>query len=352
MVRILGRQIGMLMAGLMLMASSPRPPEVMFDEAPPPAAPDYHLAGSWAAYGDRPGAVVGQAADVFYIHPTTFRSRAWNQDVRDEKPNRWPDVSVVQRQVSAFSACCRAFSPRYRQASSRAFLDSDGDGAKAYELAYADVLRAFEYYLEPENAGRPFIIAGHSQGALHGLRLVQERIVGSALFDRMIAAYLPGIGIPVGMLSEGLPVCATPTQTRCMVSWNSFDANADTAQYVTRSLKRYVGPAEASHLVCVNPMSFDAARPAMGFGSGKGILPGPPVEGPLPPLAHGKVAARCDGGILRVEVTPGFEISDRLPGGNLHMSDIALFWGDIRVNAQQRAKAWHALARPDSDGSE
>lgn len=72
----------------------------------------------------------------------------------------------------------------------------------------------------------------------------------------------------------------------------------------------------------------------------------------LPALANGKVAARCKDGILRIEAPPGFQIPVRLAGGTLHMSDIALFWGDTRVNAQQRAKAWQALARPGSDGSE
>lgn len=329
-------------AGLLLMALGPQPQGLPFDQSPQPAAPDYSHASSWMTFRHTEASPEALAADVFYIHPTTYRGREWNQDLNDAETNRWTDTSIDRRQVSAFLACCRAFAPRYRQASARAFVASAGDGAKAYDLAYGDVVRAFEYYLEHENGGRPFIIAGHSQGTLHGLRLVQEKIAGTPLAERMVAAYLPGIGIPQAMLGASLPVCATPNQTRCLVSWNSFDADADTADYVARSLKRYTGPAENRTLVCVNPMSFDVSRPAMGFGMGKGILPGPPTEGPLPALVHGKVAARCDGGVLRIEAAPGFEIADRLPRGNLHMADIALFWGDIRVNAQLRVKAWYA----------
>lgn len=330
-------------AGLLLMALGPQPQELPYDQSPRPAAPDYANRSSWMTYGQTEASPEAPAADVFYIHPTTYWGREWNQNLADEKTNRWTDTSIGRRQVSAFLACCRAFAPRYRQASSRAFLEAAGDGAKAYDLAYGDVVRAFEYFLEHENRGRPFIIAGHSQGTLHGLRLVQEKIAGTPLADRLVAAYLPGIGIPQAMLDASLPVCVTPEQTRCLVSWNSFDA--DTTDYVARSLKRYTGPSENRALVCVNPMSFDASRPATDFGMGKGILPGPPTEGPLPPLVHGKVAARCDGGVLRVEAAPGFEIADRLPRGNLHMADIALFWGDIRVNAQQRVRAWYAARR-------
>ena len=37
----------------------------------------------------------------------------------------------------------------------------------ALELAYTDIEAAFEHYLAEYNNGRPFIIAGHSQGAQH-----------------------------------------------------------------------------------------------------------------------------------------------------------------------------------------
>src|SRR3546814_13240872 len=61
----------------------------------------------------------------------------------DAATRRWTDLSVTARQASLFDACCRRFMPRYRQASSRAFAARLGDGAKAYALAYGDVLRAF-----------------------------------------------------------------------------------------------------------------------------------------------------------------------------------------------------------------
>ena len=343
-------KVAPVIVGILLMSVGPALREVPFDQSPQPAVPDYNDSRSWMTYEQTDAAASRFPADVFYIHPTTYRGRAWNQDVDDAETNRATDVSVEARQVSAFSACCRAFAPRYRQASSRAFADAEGDGVKAYDLAYGDVVRAFEFYLEHENGGRPFILAGHSQGALHGLRLLQEKIVGSPLAAQLVVAYLPGIGIPEAMLGAQVPVCATPDQTRCLVSWNSFDAVADTTDYVARSLKRYAGSAENRTLVCVNPMGFDTNRPMMGFGMGHGTLPGPATEGPLPAMVHGKVAARCSGGVLQVELAPGFDIADRLPRGSLHMADIALFWGDIRINAQQRVHAWYARqAAPDDD---
>ena len=45
---------------------------------------------------------------------------------------------------------------------------------KKIDVAYADVKRAFDYYLENYNNGRPIIIAGHSQGSGHGMRILKE----------------------------------------------------------------------------------------------------------------------------------------------------------------------------------
>ena len=56
-------------------------------------------------------------------------------------------------------------------------------------------------------------------------------------------------------------------------------------------------------------------------------------------LANG-LSARCDNGLLIVggNVPPlGAFV---LPGNNYHAYDYALFWGAIRMDAQQRLKAW------------
>ena len=220
-----------------------------FAEQAPPPAPDYADAVSWAA---RPGAE-GLAAsipdgatpaakaarvDVFYVYPTTFRSKTrWNADVGDAETNHWTDISVLARQASVFNACCRVFAPRYRQASLAAFAAPE-DGGKAYALAYTDVLRAFERYMAHDNHGRPFILAGHSQGALMVRRLLTERIKGTPLARQMVAAYILGIGISEGEFATtfaGSPPCAGPRDTGCVLSWNSFADDSDPSAYRARS---------------------------------------------------------------------------------------------------------------------
>jgi len=44
----------------------------------------------------------------------------------------------------------------------------------AFELAYNDVKAAFSYYLKNLNAGKPIIIAAHSQGTYTGKRFIKK----------------------------------------------------------------------------------------------------------------------------------------------------------------------------------
>ncbi|MEE4454017.1 DUF3089 domain-containing protein [Novosphingobium resinovorum] len=298
-------------------------------------APDYARDESWALHDT---ARNPRGVDVFYIHPTTFISQDWNQRMDNAETRAWTLQSVAERQVSAFAACCRRFMPFYRQASSHAFVERGGRGAAAYDIAYEDVVRAFHAYLA-QSHGRPFIIAGHSQGALLGFWLLQREIAGTPLAARLVAAYLPGIGIPQGALPADVGPCLTPAQTRCLVSWNGFTASADAAAWTQRSVADYAAPGRDPAILCVNPITFDAARPAASAAEGKGMLPVALKGRSLLPMVPHPADAACQDGVLRVTPAAGVE-APPLPNGALHMHDIALFWADISANAALRARSW------------
>ncbi len=181
------------------------------------AAPDYSRPDYWTPVTAMPQGVTqvlaGQAVDVFWIHPTTTRSPTdFNHDPLEPQGLKWTDESAVQRQASAFAACCRIFAPRYRAATTKAVFDPVMRDT-AFALAYGDVERAFDWYLAHENKGRPFILAGHSQGAAHVASLLEKRIRGTALQRQMVAAYVIGINLLAGDMDTrfaGIPVCAKP----------------------------------------------------------------------------------------------------------------------------------------------
>lgn len=298
-------------------------------------APNYAQSKNWAV---RSTSTSPTGVDVFYIHPTTFHSQEWNQPIHDTQTREWTIKSVVDRQLSAFSACCRRFMPFYRQASTRAFAERDGQGAAAYDIAYQDIRNAFRVW-QANNRGRPFILAGHSQGALLGLRLLQREITGTLLAERLVAAYLPGIGIPISALPAGIGPCLERQQTGCVVSWNAFTLTSDTTQWIARSQVDYGLVDHNNAILCINPVTFDATRPASFASEAKGMLPAA-EKGVMPaPIRPRPASARCENGVLRVHTAPE-TIVRPLPNGSLHMHDIALFWADISANSAARAAAW------------
>lgn len=332
-------------------ASTDAPP---FSSQVPPPAPDYAVSTSWAAGPFGPGAsaaVPGGATraarsprvDVFYVHPTTDLSKThWNQDVADAKTNAWTDASVIARQASVFNACCRVFAPRYRQAST---LNANGEREKALDLAYGDVARAFDVFLRTHSHGRPFIIAGHSQGAWLIARLIEEKIDGTPLEARMVAAYVVGINVAegdFGLRYKHVPACATPVQTGCIVQWNSLLPSADLSGMATRYEAAFVGkhgdlPGKTT--LCINPLTFDRSKPMAGSALARGAVPGDPGEGAMQPLVKKAVAAHCDRGLLIVTPSSALGLKP-LPGGAMHYHDIGLFYADVRANAVLRCNAY------------
>jgi len=314
-----------------------------------PLAPDYAQSRYWSTVNSLPqGAAPAKpmrGVDVFWIHPTTTRSTTdYNHDPLDPAVLKWTEESAVQRQASAFSACCRVFAPRYRAATTKALMDPARRDA-AFALAYSDVERAFDWYLAHENNGRPFIIAGHSQGGAHSASLLEKRIKGTALQQQLVAVYIIGINLMDGDLAPrfaGVPLCAEPAQTGCFVQWNSILAGSD----LTPNLKAYAAAFAAQNdgrdggsPLCVNPVTFDRRRPVSPASDAKGAIAGDPGFGAMAALKAGAVAAECRDGLLLVQ--PAAELGLKpLPGGSMHFHDVGLFWADISANATLRARSW------------
>ena len=138
----------------------------------------------------------------------------------------------MRSQASAFNSVGAIWAPKYRQATFGAFLTNEDNARRALDFAYRDVLAAYEEFLRQAPADRPIILAAHSQGSLHLMRLLQERIRGAPEAGRIVAAYL--VGWPVSVTADlpalPFPACARPDQARCLLSWQSFAEPADPSQ--------------------------------------------------------------------------------------------------------------------------
>lgn len=332
-------------------------PRVAFEEVAQPQGLTYADAEMWIARPDlqanpalwtpegvAPGGEKG--ASVFFIHPTSFLDRSkWNADVADPESQQRARL-FVQSQASAFNNIGDIWAPKYRQATFGAFLTTQKDAEKALAFAYRDVLTAFEAFLKQAPEDKPIILAGHSQGSLHLTRLLEERIAGKPEAKRIAAAYVVGwpISTTADLPSLGLPACDTPDQPGCILSWQSFAEPAD-PKIVTDVYDGSVGPTglprSGSPMLCVNPLT----------GSGKGEAASAANVGTLVPngdltnasLTAPGVPARCDirGFLLIGENAPDLG-PYVLPGNNYHVYDYALFWANIRADAERRLKSFTA----------
>ena len=326
-------------------------PKGHFVAPPAEAGPDYADPANWVARpgmadnpalwlpaGVEPG--VGSAA-VFYIHPTTYLERqSWNAPLAPGGQTEVRSRLFARSQASAFNGAGEVWAPRYRQAAYGAFLLDSRDASQALDLAYGDVAAAFDQFLREIPADRPIILAGHSQGSLHLLRLLGDR--RAAIEGRLVAAYV--VGWPVSTAADlpatGLVSCATAASTGCVASWQSFaePANPSLILDAWEDSAGGSGPRRRADMVCTDPISG-----ANGGSSPPAANPGtlvPSADLTTATLEPGRVGSRCDEGLLII----GGDIPSLgafvLPGNNYHVYDYALFWGAVRGDAERRLAAW------------
>lgn len=264
-------------------------------------------------------------ADVFYVHPTMYVSgREWNADLEDKKVNGLCDTTV-KLQATVFNSSARIFAPRYRQGHLRCFTREGDEAEDALDTAYADVKAAFEYYLTNWNNERPIILAGHSQGAYHIARLMEEYFDGKPLQQQLVAAYAIGFEIRRDRFRQ-IPVGDSASQTGCFLNWNTVKWGRDT----TGVYKRYRGSA------CVNPLTWtqDTA-----------VAPGSLHRGGVPfdfskAIPH-CVTTKIHGSLLWISFSDkSVKKAFRHLASNYHVSDVNLFYMNIRENAELRVRSF------------
>jgi hypothetical protein len=329
-------------------------PQGHYTAPAPNSGPDYSRAGSWVA---RPGmandpaewlpqgaapARAPRTAAVFYIHPTTYLSGdRWNAPLVADSQTEFRTNLFVESEASAFNGVGAIWAPRYRQATYGSFLLKSSDAQQALDLAYSDISAAFDQFLKSIPPGQPIILAGHSQGALHLMRLLQER--HDQLKGRLVAAYV--VGWPIDWASDlpalGFPGCSSPNETGCILSWMSFGDPANPGLILgdwQKSKGLTGGPRKRDDILCVNPIT----------GTANGAAPPRANPGTLVPsgnfatatLQPGAVGAHCDKGLLILDGSIPPLGPYVLPGNNYHVYDYALFWAAIRLDAERRLAAW------------
>jgi hypothetical protein len=324
-------------------------PKAPFQTYRPPTAPDYAQRSAWHLMPTAPGTATPDQprADVFFIGPTTFDGgKDWNAPTDDAKANENFRRVMAPNYAGPFVRVGRIFAPKYRQASLYTLLTLREDAREARKFAYGDVARAFGYYLEHDNGGRPFVIVGVEQGGLLAARLLTETVApNEALRSRLAAAYLISTVVPADQ--PPIPPCVQRGQTACVAAWASVpDSEVDRAQAVLDRALVWSPDGELDNLkgrpaLCFNPLlgatanDFAPARLHQGAANATGL-----EWGARPAFLGRQISAQCKSGVLHMSqpksasLKPAGSWTDlrKVPGYNL-------FYLDLETDALARVSA-------------
>ena len=173
---------------------------------------DYSRKTSWYQIPD-----AAREVDTIYIYATeyimgSFEEGSPDYATLDNEEMLQGVAGEYMMHASAFADATNVFVPYYRQAGLRyagEIHKKTGDvNAALSGMPYDDITAALDYYFENCNGGRPFIIAGHSQGSSMVLLLLSKYFKDHPEYcKRMVAAY------PIGY--------SVTTDTGVIVSWNT-----------------------------------------------------------------------------------------------------------------------------------
>lgn len=294
-----------------------------------PDAPDYSQQSSWLAV---PSSATS-AVDVFFVYPTVlFNDKDWVMDPEDLEL-----VTAAQNtlatQASVFAGKANIYAPIYRQMNLAGLTLPPSEAAPLQRLVHEDIWRALNYYLQYHNNGRPFFLAGHSQGSMILTDLMLEHWGTTGVEKQLIAALLLGWSLTPADLSTqpAVQMCKQSTQTGCVISYNTMAPGRQTA-----------APTLKDGALAVNPLSWTMDTSMVPASKNLGAVF---FDGEARPTTyqHFTSAQIVAGGLVvkpenRDLVTV---VGGHFPQGVYHAFDYSLFYMNLRANIAERIDAFH-----------
>lgn len=387
---------GAASAALLLAACGSVPAPRTAGAATGPSGNDYAKADNWLCLPGRDDACAGNldaslfrpggtpagretfradpaaAIDCFYVYPTISNDPTPNSDM-----NAGPEEKrAAAQQFARFGSVCRTFAPVYRQITVQGLRSRLTGQAMAIDpqLAYRDVLDAWNHYLRHHNQGRGVVLIGHSQGARMLSDLLRLQIEGKPAQKQLVSALLIGTNISVapgkdnGGTFNSVPLCRAAAQTGCVIAYVSFREDAPPP---ANSLFGRV--TDGNVVACTNPAALGGGRGVLrSYLPVKNNLMGQPHDRtrfiPLAQksetpytapeaIASAECVQRDNASYLSVGINPayataGIDIAGDLFYGDrvlrewgLHLVDVDLAQGNLVEIVRQQSQAWARATR-------
>jgi hypothetical protein len=272
--------------------------------------------------------------DVFYVYPTVSSDSSGAMAIRDDSELDLATGTYLA-QASVFTPYTNVFAPLYRQMSTRVHMPESGlaTDTKEFQQGAIDVEDAFEYYIDSLNCGRPFIIAGHSQGSMALIELIKNRFADDqALRDRLVAAYLIGYTVTNEDLDlSNLTAAQTSNDVGVVITFN------------TQSPTSLGGPMLMPGANCINPLNWSTDSTYVPASENLGTLFFNDETGAFLSEELGYCDAKID--LQTGALTTNIPLTDTLdigffPEGVYHRYDYSLWYRNLQENVQERISAF------------
>jgi len=313
------------------------------------SAIDYSQRSSWYAFPE-----ITKDIDTFYVYATEYIMGSFAEGAPDyaSLDNEEMLLGVADEytgHASTFADSTNVFLPYYRQSGLKYAGDickKTGDvNAALMGMPYDDMCDALDYYFENVNGGRPFIIAGHSQGSAMILLLLSGYFKDHAeLLDRMVAAYALGYSVTDSYLADNphLKFTTGETDTGVIIAWNTegpknVETNAKTVVLLPET--RSINPLNWKLDETYAPASMNLGSLVVDEKTGKPVIADIGADAQIN-LARGSVVTHAKADPMPEDeakvAAEFFGVDGR------HAFDYTYYYNNIKDNVAKRVAAYQA----------
>jgi hypothetical protein len=298
-----------------------------------PSKPGYNKENCWAFRQ----AGAGRAFDIFYVYPTFYGGLAGAlMDVYAIPPALAPHIkNNILKNCGVFSGG-NIYAPFYRQASFASLRLPEEQKGEILKSSLADITAAFENYLAG-SGGRPFVLAGHSQGSRLLRELMKACFGRPALNSRLIAAYLIGAELTRGDLQTcpWLKLAAGAEDFGIIITYNTQAAGVENSPIYERG-----------GAVCINPLNWGVVSADRNLNLGavffdKSGAPAAEIKN----FTGAYIEARS-GALIASDADIDRYSSPLFPRGVYHLFDYEFFYRNLQNNFSLRLANYLKSAIP------
>jgi len=309
-------------------------------------ATDFSKLENWVQNDYSNTAKANADADVIFFIGTDLTEADQDNGIAYWTEENKPEAIAHQvGTMDAFDNNTRIYAPFYRQIALGKSLENMDKGHNflpetiASTEAIVDIFASLDYYFENYNQGRPFVLAGYSQGGAC-VQVALEYYFSAKdhkkYLDQLVAAYSIAYGVDKTWLDkiDYIDFATGATDTGVLLSWVTEGPGGDGADILIAD--------DASNALVINPINWKTDET---YASASECL-GTYVDGQVvsPGLYNLQFSAArgcliCDNNTDYMEL-PGY---DNFWGGtSLHTYEVMQAYGSIKQNVRDRIEAFLA----------